>query len=133
MTKRTLEPADLYKLRLVSDPQISPDGRRIAFVLKQMSEDKNDYLSNIHVVDLEGGCVQFTAGDKDTAPRWSPDGKHLAFLSGRKDKAQLHVIPTGGGESIALTERKLGAGVPQWSPDSTHIAFAALVSTDPED
>jgi dipeptidyl aminopeptidase/acylaminoacyl peptidase len=133
MSKRPLEPADLYKLRLVSDPQISPDGRRVAFVLKQMSDEKNDYVSNIHIVDLEGSCRQFTVGDKDSAPRWSPDGKYLAFLSGRKDKAQLHLIPTNGGESTALTERTLGAGVPQWSPDSTHIAFVALVSTEPED
>ncbi|HEX6510604.1 MAG TPA: hypothetical protein VF221_23490, partial [Chloroflexota bacterium] len=131
--KRPLEPNDLYRLRLISDAQIAPDGSRVAFVLRQMNEDKNDYISNIHVVDRDGVVRQFTSGEKDSAPRWSPDGRWLAFLSGRKEKAQIHLLSTSGGESVALTELKLGAGVPFWSPDSTAIAFTGQVSTDPEE
>lgn len=131
--KRPLQPTDLYRLRLISDPQISPDGARVAFVLKQMDEEKNDYVTNIYVVDRDGAITQFTNGDKDSAPRWSPDGKYLAFLSGRKEKAQIHLLSTSGGESVALTDRKFGAGVPFWSPDSTAILFTGAVPTDPVD
>jgi dipeptidyl aminopeptidase/acylaminoacyl peptidase len=131
--KRPLEAKDLYRLRLISDAQIAPDGSRVAFVLKQLDEEKNDYVTNIYVVDHSGEVRQFTAGDKDSAPRWSPDGRWLAFLSGRKEKAQIHLLSTSGGESVPLTDRTLGAGVPVWSPDSTAIAFAGQVSTEPEE
>lgn len=131
--RRPLEPNDLYRLRLLSDPQIAPDGSRVAFVLKCMDGEKNEYVSNIYVVDRAGTTFQFTSGDKDSAPRWSPDGRWLAFLSGRKEKAQVHLLSTAGGESVALTDRKLGAGVPFWAPDSSAIAFAGAVSTDPEE
>jgi dipeptidyl aminopeptidase/acylaminoacyl peptidase len=131
--RRSLEPTDLYRLRLLSDPQIAPDGSRVAFVIKQMDEEKNDYVSNVYMVDREGNVTQFTSGDKDSAPRWSPDGKWLAFLSGRKERAQIHLLSTSGGESTALTDRKLGAGVPVWSPDSASIVFTGGVFTDPEE
>lgn len=131
--KRPLEPNDLYHLRLISDPQISPDGGRIAFVLRRLDEKDDESKSNIYVVDPDGAVTRFTSGEKDSAPRWSPDGKHLAFLSGRKDKTQIYVIPSRGGEAIAVTDLKLGAGAPVWSPDSTAIAFAAMVSTLPDD
>lgn len=130
--KRALDPADLYRLRLISDPQISPDGRRVAFVLYQADEETNEYTSNIHLVE-DGSTRQFTSGNKDSAPRWSPDGRHLAFLSGRNGKAQIHVMSAGGGESVAFTERKRGAGVPVWSPDSASIAFIGPVQTTPEE
>ena len=131
--KRSLEASDLYRLRIISDPQISPDGSRVAFVLKQMSEEKNDYISNVYMVDRQGAVSQFTSGDKDAAPRWSPDGKWLAFLSGRRERSQIHLLATGGGESVALTDLKHGAGVPAWSPDSTHLVFTGAVSTDPDE
>jgi dipeptidyl aminopeptidase/acylaminoacyl peptidase len=131
---RPLEPADLYRLRLVSDPQIAPDGSRIAFVRRHMDEEKNDYVSNIFVVDREGSVAQFTSGGKDAAPRWSPDGKWLAFLSAKDDKRpQVRLLSTSGGESVALTDRRLGAGVPFWSPDSSAIVFTGPVSTDPDE
>jgi dipeptidyl aminopeptidase/acylaminoacyl peptidase len=130
---RPIEPRDLYRLRLISDTQIAPDGGRVAFVLKQMNEEKNEYISNVYVVDREGTVRQFTSGDKDSAPRWSPDGKWLAFLSGRKDRAQIYLLSTGGGESLPLTERKFGAGAPSWSPDGKYIGFIGAVPVDPED
>ncbi len=129
-SKRPLDPKDLYRLRLISDPQITQDGARVAFVLKQMDEEKNDYVSNIHVVDREGKVSPFTSGEKDSGPRWSPDGKRLAFLSGRKDRPQLYTLRTDGGEAAAVTDLPHGAGVPVWSPDSRFLAFTAPVSLD---
>lgn len=131
--KRPVQANDLYRLRLVTDAQISPDGSQVAYVVKTVDEEKNDYPSNIYVVDRDGTARQFTSGNKDSAPRWSPDGKWLAFLSGRKEKAQIYLISTRGGEAFPLTERKFGAGVPEWSPDSTRIAFTAAVPLNPED
>jgi dipeptidyl aminopeptidase/acylaminoacyl peptidase len=129
-SKRPLEPKDLYRLRLISDAQVSQDGTRIAFVLKQMDEDKNDYVSNIYVVDRDSMVSVFTSGEKDSAPRWSPDGRRLAFLSGRKERPQLYTLRTDGGEAVAATDLSDGAGVAVWSPDSRFVAFTAPVSLD---
>ncbi|HZU14224.1 MAG TPA: S9 family peptidase [Chloroflexota bacterium] len=131
--RRPLQPTDLYRLALLSDPQISPDGSRIAVVVRHLNEERDEYDSNIFVADQEGRLRQFTAGGKDSAPRWSPDGRCLAFLSGRTDEAQIHLMPSDGGEARPVTDIKLGAGTPVWSPDSTAIAFAAMVSTRPDD
>jgi dipeptidyl aminopeptidase/acylaminoacyl peptidase len=134
MERRTIQVDDLFHLKLVGDAQISPDGRKIAHVVKCLDREKNDYVGNIYL--WEGGkSRQYTAGGKDSAPRWSPDGRYLAFLSGRDEKAQIYVMPAAGGEPLRLTEMPLGAGTPVWSPDGTRITFAALVSIvlEPED
>lgn len=132
---RYMTPEDLYNIAWVSEPEISPDGRRVAFVVTRMDAKADSYQSAIHIVDTEGGEPrQFTAGAKrDTSPRWSPDGRWLAFLSERgEDKPQLALMPADGGESRILTELPLGAGVPAWSPDSTRIAFSAKTGTPPD-
>src|SRR6185436_1137849 len=77
---RGMRPDDLIRIRFVSDPRISPDGRRVAYVVTTLSEEKDEYLSNIWLVEADGGARRrFTAGPgRDTAPRWSPDGTRLA-------------------------------------------------------
>jgi Tol biopolymer transport system component len=103
----------------------------VAFVVTMLSEDRDQYLSNIWMVDTVGGEPRrFTTGPKrDTKPRWSPDGTRLAFLSEREaqPKAQVYVIPAAGGEPTRLT--KLPNGVMQhvWSPDGTRLALVARV------
>jgi dipeptidyl aminopeptidase/acylaminoacyl peptidase len=124
--RRPIERDDLYTLKIVGDAQISPDGTKVAYVVKVMDREKNDYVSNIHIWE-NGETRQYTSGGKDSCPRWSPDGRWLAFLSGREEKQQIYIMPTSGGEAIRCTEQKLGAGEPVWSPDSTHIAFAGPV------
>jgi dipeptidyl aminopeptidase/acylaminoacyl peptidase len=126
-----MAPQDLTRIRFLSDPQISPDGRTVAFVVTVLSQEKDEYLSNIWLVDTAGGEPRrFTTGPRrDTAPRWSPDGSRLAFVSERdaKKKGQLYVMPAQGGEATRLTDLDNGAGAPEWSPDGTCLAFVSRV------
>jgi len=126
-----MTPRDLTRIRFLSDPQVSPEGRTVAFVVTQLSEEKDEYLSNVWLVDGAGGEPRrFTTGPRrDTAPRWSPDGARLAFVSEReaKKKGQLYVMPAQGGEPTRLTDLKNGVGAPEWSPDGTRLAFVARV------
>jgi dipeptidyl aminopeptidase/acylaminoacyl peptidase len=132
---RAMTPADITRIRWVSDPRISPDGRRVAFVVTALSEERDEYLANIWVIDAAGGEPRrFTAGPgRDTAPRWSPDGAWLAFLSEReaRARAQLHVMPADGGEPVKLTDLPHGVSAPAWAPDSTHLAFVSRVGPAP--
>jgi len=138
--RRGVVPDDLLRLRLVSDAQISPDGRRVAFVVTTASEKTDEYLSNIWIVDTAGGEPRrFSAGPKrDSAPRWSPDGTRLAFVSERPDsrRPQLFVMPSEGGEPVRVTEVRSGIhglGAAVWSPDGTRLTFTARVGEEGSD
>jgi dipeptidyl aminopeptidase/acylaminoacyl peptidase len=130
-TGRPMVPEDLLRIRFVGDPQLHPDGRRIAFVVTTLSEARDEYLSTIWIVDVEGGDPRpFTRGPRlDTAPRWSPDGRWLAFVSEREKRSQgqLHVMPADGGEALRLTDLKPGVTSPTWSPDGRWLAFVSRV------
>lgn len=126
MAKRTIQADDLLKLAYVGDPQISPDGSRVLFGVKRVDE-KNQYVSHLHVVDLSTGEVkQWTHGSTScSAGRWSPDGSQIAFVSGRdKPGAQFYLLPTSGGEARKLSSLPEGSiGEHRWSPDGAKLAF----------
>src|SRR5579875_1982653 len=126
---RPLHHHDLWTIPVPSDPRLSPDGRLVAYVVTVPDPEADDYRSTIWLADAAGGQArQLTNGPHDGAPRWSPDGRTLAFLGakgGEGQAPQLHLLRLDGGEPLRLTDRKEGAGEPVWSPDGTRLAFAA--------
>lgn len=131
-----LEPADYHDFQFVSDPQIAPDGNTVAFVRATVSEDRRRRESSIWVVATDGASEprQFTAETSDRSPRWSPDGRHIAFVSGRKDRAQLHLIPFTGGEARAVTRLEQGSISDfVWLPDNRHLLLTLSIDPEVED
>jgi dipeptidyl aminopeptidase/acylaminoacyl peptidase len=115
-----------------TDPQISPDGSRVAFVATVPDAAANKSNSDIWIVPIGGGAPrQLTASDgADYHPRWSPDGRTIAFVSTRGGSAQIWTIPSDGGEATQLTDISTGAFDPIWSPGGQTIAFYSFVYPD---
>lgn len=130
---RLITAKDFYHIRRLEDPRFSPDGLRVACVLLKVDRANNTYCSAIWIVPTDGGPgKQFTAGEKqDVSPRWSPDGRRLAFVSNRRnDKNQVYVIDLDGGEAQRLTDMENGASDPVWSADGRRIAFRSSIGAD---
>ena len=126
---------DLRELRFVGDPQLSPDGSQVAYVVNRVdADDPARYRSQIMLVQFDGSCSarSLTSGRyRDSAPRWSPDGRSLAFLSDREgERSQLFVMSLEGGDPRQLTRLKHGAGAPRWSPTGDRLAFSARVDIE---
>ncbi len=131
-----MRPEDVYALTSVGDPRISPDGHRVAYVVTRIDEEANAYRSAIWVAPLDRSADprQLTSGARnDGSPRWSPDGRWLAFVSNRdgddekKAHGELSVLPADGGEPRRLTEGKENVESISWSPDSSRLAFTRRV------
>ena len=126
-----MRPEDVYELRGVADPRISPDGARVAYQVWSIDKESNEYRGAVWVAPVDGSAEPrpFTSGERrDGMPRWSPDGRWLAFTSnrgGEKTPTNLYVIPAEGGEARKLTDGKESVEAYSWSPDSTRIVFAA--------
>ena len=130
--RRPLKADDIFTFKNVGDPRLSPDGAWIAYTVSQMDQKKDASDTDIYMVPVAGGDpIRVTTSEKsESSPRWSPDNKYLAFLSGRDDKkTQVWLLDRRGGEATRLTEFKGGVGSFAWSPDSTRLA---LIATDPD-
>ncbi len=133
--KRAITFQDLIAMHRLSDPQISPDGKWIAYSVSTPDLDANRSVRNIWIVSTAGGEPrQLTRGGTDMRPRWSPDGKKLAFLSGRvENNPQVYWMNLQGGEPNRLTSLSTGADNELWSPDGKAIAFVSSVYPDCKD
>ncbi len=133
---RTLTVEDVYRLRTAGDPQVSPDGRSIAFTVTSPDRDRDRLVSHIWVAGPDGAPVQWTRGeDGESSPRWSPDGARLAFLAARGEgaKAQVHLLDRAGGEARRVGEFKGGVQELAWSPDGSRLALVCTVSPETDD
>ena len=128
--KRAITEMDLFKFAWIADPQISPDGSRVAFVRVWVNQKGDRYENALWIVPTSGGPArQITAGPRDSSPRWSPDGKTLGFIrsaekDGRPQPPQIYLLSLDGGEARPLTDVPRGAGGFEWSPDGKTIAFS---------
>ena len=134
-TKRRLTPEDVISFKNVEDPQISPDGSQVAFVVGDAFKSTSKWPeSTIWIVGTDGAREprQFTSGpNTDSLPRWSPNGQLLAFLSDRLDSGQrqVYLLSRAGGEALPLTNidgdipSPRGLNSLQWSPDGQSLAF----------
>ncbi|HUQ34140.1 MAG TPA: S9 family peptidase [Pyrinomonadaceae bacterium] len=118
---------DLLKVRRVGDPQLSPDGRMVAFTVTDIDKTANRGISQIYLIPVTGGEPKLLgSGLRSNSPRWSPDGKRIAYLSG----GQIWTIDLSTGETKKVTGISTGAGDPVWSPDGRMIAFVSDIYPD---
>ena len=131
---RPIVPGDIYRLRTVSDPQLSPDGNWVAYTVSSADSAKDKRDANVWMTSWDGTeTVQVTATtESETSPRWSPDGRYLAFLSGRQEGhgSQVWLLDRRGGEAQRITTIKDGVTAMDWSPDSKRLVLVATIDLD---
>lgn len=135
--RRLLTVDDIFQIKSVRDPQISPDGAWVAYTVSALNAEKDNSDTDVWMTSLtdpSASPLRLTSSDKpETSPRWSPDGRYLAFLSGREgEKTQVWLLDRRGGEARKLTDYKSSVSSLAWSPDSSRLALV-VPDDDPDE
>jgi dipeptidyl aminopeptidase/acylaminoacyl peptidase len=127
----SITPQDLWAMKRLSSPSVSPDGKAAVLVVTEWSVEKAKSTSNLWLVDLASGATRrlTTAKASDNSPEWSPDGHRIAFISkrGEDEVPSLYTIPTDGGEAEKVLELPYAVGTPKWLPDSASLIVSTTV------
>jgi dipeptidyl aminopeptidase/acylaminoacyl peptidase len=125
---------DLIAMHRIAEAELSPDGKWVAYTVATPDMDANRNTTNIWMAPVAGGdAVQLTRTGKDSSPKWSPDGKTIAFLSARSGDSQVYLLPLEGGEAHPISKLSTGADIVKWSPDGKTILFTSSVFPDCKD
>src|SRR6185503_643941 len=133
--QRALRVDDLFALKNVGDPRLSPDGQWVAYTVQSLDAKDDQSDTDIYLAPFAGGEPLRLTGSKkpETSPRFSPDGKWIAFLSAREGKkTQVWLLPLQGGEATRLTDFKASVSALEWSPDGERLALV-IADVDPDD
>ncbi len=122
----------LIVVRRVGDPQLSPDGRWVAYTVTDTDKEANRRTTQIYLAPTTGGPARQLTNEKQSShsPRWSPDGSRLAFISARDGEPQIYLLDIAGGQSKRVSNIPTGADGPVWSPDGKWIAVASDIYPD---
>ena len=129
--KQSFTAAEMLKLKRVSEPTLAPDGRAVVFTLGVVDVEKNTQLRQLWSVGLDGSAPrQLTRDGRNMSARFSPDSKHLAFLSDRGGSTQIWIMDADGGNPRQVTKLASEADEPVWSGDGKNIVFTSEVYPD---